>query len=91
MMSGAQYIGSLKLSDEQQNYIFKNDKEVFMVIWCKSSRGREKIPLEKESKIIDIYGNPLKGIYSEETQILNITDLPIIIKALKEELIEKLR
>jgi hypothetical protein len=85
-LSGAEYLGSIKLPEGSQNHVFSQGGEVVMVVW--SARPvEERIFLGDAVRQVDLWGRSNKPPQEENEQVIRVGPLPSFLVGISEPII----
>ncbi|MCH7957267.1 MAG: dihydroxy-acid dehydratase [Proteobacteria bacterium] len=83
MLSGTEYLGSIRMPEGSQNHIFTRDGEAIMVVW-NDRPTQEVIFLGTDVRQVDIWGRLTKPEMEEHRQVIPVGRFPTFITGVSE-------
>ncbi len=85
LISGSDYVGSIRMPNGSRNYIFSRGNEAVMVVWNEVP-VEETIFLGDEAYVVDLWGRRREAKYSGNRQVIPSGPMPMFIRNVNRDL-----
>jgi len=83
MISGSDYLGTMQLPMESDNYVFSRSGKTTMLIW-NAQPATEKIYLGEDVTVVDLWGRETTPLVENGRQVIEVGPIPQFVQGLNE-------